>query len=96
MNLQLYSINRLYNESHGGTNSLIGFTIRIMDGGVCMEFLYWLSVYLFHLTIVFHVKLSELSLCISNITWLQPCRKLYVALEIHQLQSLSIIDANAV
>lgn len=76
MNLQLYSINKLHNESHDETNSLIGFTTRIMNGGVCMEFLYWLSVYLFHLTIVFHVKLAELSLRISNITWLQPCRKL--------------------
>ena len=41
-----------------------------------MEFLYYSSVYLFRLTIVFHVKLSELNLRISNITWLQPCRKL--------------------
>ena len=36
-----------------------------MDVGVCMEFLYYLSVYLFRLTVVFHVKLSELNLRIS-------------------------------
>ena len=58
------------------TNSLIDFKTRIMDVGVCMEFLYYLSVYLFRLTVVFHVKLSELNLRISNIIWFQPCRKL--------------------